>query len=140
LVSRDQEQLLANTLALHGRLSEAALAQVKRLRWSLAERQAQLRGLSPEARVRGAQQQLDDLSARAALAMQQRLRLARERWRGQSKALVSVSPFAVLERGYSLVTAADGSVVRSTAQAVPGAALTVRVADGEYGVEVRGPQ
>ena len=49
--------------------------------------------------------------------------------------LQALSPFAVLERGYSIVSGPKG-VVTDAAQAEPGEALTVRVHKGSFEVEV----
>ena len=46
--------------------------------------------------------------------------------------LHSLSPLAVLDRGYALVLNANGSVVRSAAQLNPGDPLTTRLADGAF--------
>ena len=46
--------------------------------------------------------------------------------------LQSLSPLAVLERGYALVLDADGNVVRSTAAVTAGNRLTTRLADGAF--------
>jgi exodeoxyribonuclease VII large subunit len=46
--------------------------------------------------------------------------------------LHSLSPLAVLDRGYALVLNAEGSVVRSAAQLKAGDPLTTRVADGVF--------
>jgi exodeoxyribonuclease VII large subunit len=46
--------------------------------------------------------------------------------------LHSLSPMAVLSRGYALVLKADGCVVRSTAQLTPGDSLLTRLADGTF--------
>jgi exodeoxyribonuclease VII large subunit len=46
--------------------------------------------------------------------------------------LHSLSPLAVLERGYALVLAADGSVVRSAGQVTRGDTLVTRMADGTF--------
>ena len=46
--------------------------------------------------------------------------------------LHSLSPVAVLERGYALVLTEDGAVVRSTSQLTPGEAVTTRLAHGEF--------
>ncbi len=46
--------------------------------------------------------------------------------------LHSLSPLAVLDRGYALVLNADGSLIRSTAQLAPGDQLTTRLADGAF--------
>jgi len=46
--------------------------------------------------------------------------------------LHSLSPLAVLERGYALVRDAAGRLVRSTAQVTAGSLVTTRLADGEF--------
>jgi exodeoxyribonuclease VII large subunit len=46
--------------------------------------------------------------------------------------LHSLSPLAVLDRGYAIVHTTDGGVVRSTAQLNPGDPLVTRVADGSF--------
>ena len=134
LCTPDQSQLRAETEALSARLSETLLAQVNQKAWALTARQAELRGLSPESQVRAAQQRLDDLGARAAAGLHYRLSLERQRWRGLDQALNNVSPLAVLNRGYAMVSLPDGTLVRQTAQVQPGQPLRVRVTDGEFNV------
>ncbi|MGH9598398.1 MAG: exodeoxyribonuclease VII large subunit, partial [Terracidiphilus sp.] len=46
--------------------------------------------------------------------------------------LHSLSPLAVLDRGYALVLTGDGGLVRSTAQIAAGDRLTTRLADGAF--------
>ena len=46
--------------------------------------------------------------------------------------LHSLSPLAVLDRGYALVLNAHGEVVRSTAQLITGDPLVTRIADGSF--------
>jgi exodeoxyribonuclease VII large subunit len=46
--------------------------------------------------------------------------------------LHSLSPLAVLDRGYALVVDSDGGVVRSTSQLSPGDPLTTRLSDGAF--------
>jgi len=60
----------------------------------------------------------------AGLSQPARLRLARA-----AGALNALSPLAVLERGYAVVTA-GGQVVRDVAQVEPGAELAVRLHAG----------
>jgi exodeoxyribonuclease VII large subunit len=50
--------------------------------------------------------------------------------------LRSLSPLAVLDRGYALVLTADGSIIRSINQIDIGASLTTRVADGAFASRV----
>jgi exodeoxyribonuclease VII large subunit len=46
--------------------------------------------------------------------------------------LHSLSPLAVLDRGYALVLSVDGAVVRSTTQVKPGDPVVTRLADGSF--------
>jgi exodeoxyribonuclease VII large subunit len=50
--------------------------------------------------------------------------------------LHSLSPLAVLDRGYALVLNGAGSLVRSTAQLSSGDLLTTRLADGTFNSRV----
>jgi exodeoxyribonuclease VII large subunit len=59
------------------------------------------------------------------------LREARARLDGTAARLESVSPLAVLQRGYALVSDAAGHALTSAAAVKPGAALRLRFADGE---------
>jgi exodeoxyribonuclease VII large subunit len=49
-----------------------------------------------------------------------------------------VSPFAVLERGYALVTDANGAVVRHASALSPGDTVAVTLADGRFDAQVTG--
>jgi exodeoxyribonuclease VII large subunit len=134
LCTPDQAQLRAEAEALTARLAETMRSQVNAKAWALTARQAQLRGLSPEAQVRAAQQRLDDLAARAAAGVHYRLALERERWQGLHQGLTNISPLAVLNRGYAMVSQPDGTLVRTVAQVSRGDLLRVRVSDGEFEV------
>jgi exodeoxyribonuclease VII large subunit len=63
--------------------------------------------------------------------VQARLREARARLEGCGARLESVSPLAVLQRGYALVTDPSGHPLTSAASVKPGGRLHVRFADGQ---------
>jgi exodeoxyribonuclease VII large subunit len=128
------EELSAALYQQRVRLAEALSRLTRTKRWALAERQAQLKGLSPQAQLRGARQHLDDLTARMATALTHGVTLRRERWHGLRQALGSVNPLAVLERGYAVVSHTDGRVVRRAEEVTPGEQLHVRVSQGEFNV------
>jgi exodeoxyribonuclease VII large subunit len=109
---------------------------VEAQRWSLAEKLARLKGLSPHALVRNARQRLDDLSARATTALTHRLKLEGERVNRLTQALNNVGPLVVLSRGYAIVSDAQGDIVRSASQVKTGDPLKVRVSEGEFGARV----
>jgi exodeoxyribonuclease VII large subunit len=50
--------------------------------------------------------------------------------------LHSLSPLAVLDRGYALVLSANGALVRSTTQIAAGDSVTTRLADGSFSSRV----
>jgi exodeoxyribonuclease VII large subunit len=50
--------------------------------------------------------------------------------------LAALSPVAILERGYSLIFSADGSLVKSAAQLAPGDLIRARLAQGEANARV----
>jgi exodeoxyribonuclease VII large subunit len=67
-----------------------------------------------------------------------RLREARARLDGVAGRLESVSPLAVLQRGYALVTDPVGHPLTTAAAVRPGARLKLRFADGEVGATADG--
>ena len=126
----------------------------------LAQLRARLASQHPRRRVRIGAERLAQLRARFAAqhpvtllarrrdhlrAGDQRLRNALRRQLDAGgarlselvRALNAVSPLATLQRGYAiLIDTESGRVLRSARQAVPGARLAARVADGEFSVRV----
>ncbi len=134
LVTPSRDQLRNQVNALAAQTAEALSSAIHDRRTSLREQSAQLKALSPQARLADARQRVDDLLARAAVALTHRLALERERWNGLAQALNGVSPLAVLSRGYAIVTQPDGTVVRKASEVKSGDPLRVRVSEGEFGV------
>ncbi|MBM2847476.1 MAG: exodeoxyribonuclease large subunit [Anaerolineales bacterium] len=137
LVTPSRDQLRNQVNALAAQMAGALSSAIRDKRLSLREQSAQLKALSPQARLANARQRADDLLARAAVAMTHRLALERERWNGLAQALNGVSPLAVLSRGYAVVSHPDGKVVRKASEVKSGDPLRVRVSEGEFGVEVQ---
>jgi exodeoxyribonuclease VII large subunit len=67
------------------------------------------------------------------------LRESRARLEGTAARLESVSPLAVLQRGYALVSDPAGHPLTSAASVKPGASLRLRFADGEIGATAERP-
>jgi exodeoxyribonuclease VII large subunit len=65
-----------------------------------------------------------------------RLDAAAGRLAGAQRELDALSPVRVLERGYAVVRTADGTVLRSAADAAPGQALDVQLAAGRLSATV----
>lgn len=82
-------------------------------------------------------QRLDHSRASLARALCIALERMQVRLSNAERALGLLSPYNVLERGYSLVTDMAGAVVKSTAAASPGTLLDVRFSDGSARVAVK---
>ena len=133
---------------------------------SLTDLVADLRAPTPSAAAelalpdhREVRRALDDLGARLAGGLGSRARLGLERlYRAgdrlagamtavldrhhhrvarASAQLDALSPLRVLERGYAVPTAPDGRVLKRQADFHPGAAFTLKVADGQVPAQVR---
>jgi exodeoxyribonuclease VII large subunit len=130
------DDLRADVDVLTTQMTDGLRSIVQYNRLALAQRWAQLKGLSPQARLAAARDRLDGLVARASTSVLHRLALERERWNGLRLTLNGVSPLAVLSRGYAVVTRPDGAVVRRARDVKPAEPLTVRVSEGEFGVRV----
>jgi exodeoxyribonuclease VII large subunit len=74
---------------------------------------------------------LDELDASAIRAVRRRLTAIKDRLAGTTARLESLSPLAVLARGYSVTSLASGQFVRDSAQVEPGQAIVSRLAKGE---------
>jgi exodeoxyribonuclease VII large subunit len=123
---------------LSNRLAASLSARLDERRRALTRLEDQMRSASPLRRIQSESQRVDELSHRSGLALAHLLELSHAHLRGLGERLEALSPLAVLERGYALVTRLeDGSVVRSARQVKAREALAVRVADGEIDVDVR---
>ena len=115
-------RLATQLTALGGRLGTARATLIGREQARLATRRGQLAQLAQR------------LGRSVATLVPERRRDLVQRW----KLVESLGPQGVLGRGYALVLAADGQVVRSAGAIQPGAPLTLRLADGERGVTADG--
>ena len=65
------------------------------------------------------------------MRFQWRLAAIKDRLAGTTACLESLSPLAVLARGYSVTSVAGGQIVRDSAQVEPGQTIVSRLAKGE---------
>ena len=83
-----------------------------------------------------AERRLARVMPRLAPALKLHMQRAESRLQKAEAQLKAYSPYGVLERGYSLTTAADGSVVRDAKKVKAGDRLTTRLAKGVVESEV----
>lgn len=92
----------------------------------------------PATKIRECVQRLDELSIALKTRMENGFVLKREALRRAGDLLQSLSPFAVLERGYSITRAADsGKTVRRAGDVRAGELLVTRLFEGEVYSEAR---
>ena len=93
---------------------------------------------SPLRHVRRAGEQLHQQQQALRSVMERRLAGGRQSLHRQRQLLESLNPLAVLERGYAILSDAEGKVVRAAESVAPGDALRARLAHGEIAVTVTG--
>ena len=129
---------LRQTLIEMAQILEGSLgALFERKRNLLEGFQSGLRFYSPLRLVQTDRQRVDEMSRRGNAAQAHRLELAAARLKGLENRLAALSPLAVLQRGYAVVTK-NRRVVASKSQVQDGDALRVRLRDGEFDARVTG--
>ena len=132
LVAPASEELVADLRQLEGRLAAALRSRADSARAQLdaLTRHAVFR--RPYQRIFELARRLDEFDARERRAVRGLVRLARQQTDTAAGRLESLSPLAVLGRGYSLTQrTADGRVVRDAAELSPGEQITTRFARGQ---------
>jgi exodeoxyribonuclease VII large subunit len=114
------------------RLAAALRARVDSARSRLDRLAAHRVFRRPLERIHDLARRLDEWEARARRAIRHDLRLARQRVDAMAARLESLSPLAVLARGYSLTQRLDdGRLVHNAADLAPGERLRTRFAHGQ---------
>jgi len=136
LATPDRADLLTLLADIHQRLVRATVAHLTSQRWALSDLRNQLIRYSPLSRLQSDRQRVDEILHRATRALAHHLSLERTQLTGLEQRLNSLSPSAILGRGYAVVSHQDGRLVRSVTQVEPDDPLNVRVRDGQFGVQV----
>ncbi len=91
---------------------------------------------NPQSRIHRTQTRIQQLEYRLAENLRTQLSATRERFGNAVTHLEAVSPLSTLARGYSVTTAADGTVLKQVKQVKAGDTLTTRLGDGVVVSEV----
>lgn len=120
------------------RLDELELRLTRQVRLLLAQRRERLQQRTLRLKARDPARQLPalaqhvvELQRRAARAIQQRLQQKQHRLHYLMQRAHSVSPLAVLSRGYAILTTDKGQVLRDAGQAQVGDRVRARLGAGE---------
>ncbi len=142
-VSRAESRLTALLHRLDQRLDDqterldAALSAHVRSRQSrVAELTAAVLRHDPRQQLAHAREHLNDMRARLHRSLERLIESFAARLNSTDARLHSLSPLAVLDRGYALVLSANGELIRSTKQIAAGHQLTTRLADGSFASRV----
>jgi exodeoxyribonuclease VII large subunit len=133
LILPDAVELRRRVDEARGALIRGVSRQVQRRRQRVAELQQRLK--HPQQRVVAGRQRALELQHRLHQAMTTRLSRTSGRLERAEGRLAALSPYGVLERGYAIVSRADG-VVRDPGALNDGDRLAVRVARGSFSVRV----
>jgi len=116
---------------------DAAIQQRLRLRQNrIAALAAAVLHHDPRQKLAHASAHLADFRARLDRSMERLIAFSVSRFGSLDARLHSLSPLAVLDRGYALVLSPNGALIRSTSQIGSGDQLTTRLADGSFSSRV----
>ena len=132
-VSRRDQHLDELCLLLDASMQRRLRTRAQRLAF-LADR---LRGQDLVSRIAVVQRRLQHIDHRLRRTTAQVLNARQTRLGRASARIETLSPLAVLSRGYSLIYAADGKLLRSAAGTAPGETISARLAHGTLEAEVK---
>jgi exodeoxyribonuclease VII large subunit len=124
------------------RLETALNGQLRQSQREVAELTAAVLSHDPRQNLSQAREQLALCRTRLDRSLERLLYASTARLSALDAQLHSLSPLAVLDRGYALVLDAAGTLVRSATQVAPGEKLVTRLCDGAFisRVESAAPQ
>lgn len=133
LVAPSRDELRAGLGSVAGRMASALRRRAAQWRQRLDALAARRCFRRPLDGVHDLSRRIDELAARATRAARRRTQTETERLTSLAAQLDSLSPLAVLRRGYSVTRlAATGSVVDDAATLRPGDQVVTRLAKGEF--------
>jgi len=116
LATPNRTDLKENISDLSQMMARVLTAQVYSQRLELNYFENLIANRSPQTRVRTDRQRLDEFSHRSGIALRHKLVLQRTNLASLEHNLGSLNPFAILKRGYAVVSFPDSRIVRSVTQ------------------------
>jgi exodeoxyribonuclease VII large subunit len=115
------------------RMEASVMGLIRTRQHETAELTADVLHHEPRQMLARIREQLNVSRTRMERSLERTVRRASAKVEGLDARLRSLSPLAVLERGYALVLNPEGSVIRSTSQVGEGERVRTRLSDGEFG-------
>lgn len=139
-MDRAERRVVSLLHRLSQRLDEMGFRMEANVTGLIRSRQREVAGLAADVLHHEPRQMLARMRERLAVSstriersLERTLGRAAARAEGLDARLRSLSPLAVLDRGYALVLGKDGRLIRSTGQLEAGDRLRTRLSDGEFG-------
>lgn len=132
----DQAALLQNMDAAASAMASALAGRLRHARQRLAVLSQSPALLSPTGYLEQRGKNLEHLKTRLIAAQTQQLQHKRQRFIAATSKLDAMSPLKVLSRGYSIVNADNGNILRSVYQTAPGGKIRVTLSDGSLSAVV----
>ena len=122
------------------RLGQRADHAVESLMRGRADKAGRLgeRLTAPMEKIARTESRLDVIFARMAASMRQRLETAGQQLEQASRLLESTSFQRTLDRGFAIVSSAEGGIIRSASMATEGSDVSIRFADGQRDAVITG--
>jgi exodeoxyribonuclease VII large subunit len=138
LATPDVADLQVDFLQRLNQLNNSFVSLIDSYRGRLAEAMSRLSRSSPLWLVQNDRQRLDEISERAARALEHTLQLRRAHRQGMQDRLQALNPMAILQRGFAIVRQKDGEVIHSIQQVQAGQQIEVNLVNGHFGARVEG--
>ena len=132
----DQAALLQNMDAAASAMASALAGRLRHARQRLSVLSQSPALISPTGYLEQRGKNLEHLKTRLIAAQTQQLQRKRQRFIAATSKLDAMSPLKVLSRGYSIVNADDGNILRSVHQTAPGGKIRVTLSDGSLSAVV----
>lgn len=132
----DQAALLQNMDAAASAMASALAGRLRHARQRLEVLSQSPALISPTGYLEQRGKSLEHLKTRLIAAQTQQLQHKRQRFVAATSKLDAMSPLKVLSRGYSIVNADGGNILRSIHQTTPGGKIQVTLSDGSLSAVV----
>ncbi len=136
LATPNRDDLLQDIDRLRMRLAQQVDESLGLRSRELANRQKQLRWLTPSKRIEADSRAMQELRQRQIRAVATSLAHLQERLASRERALNAANPTHILGRGYALVIDERGDIIRRAAQVGAGQRLDIRLAEDIIKVKV----
>ncbi len=136
LVVPDRHALLTGLRSFTARLQQAVQRQLRHAMQRHSQLSARLQRAHPGNRLQQQVQRLDELELRLRRAWEARHARITQRLLLAQRALDAISPLATLQRGFAIVSTADGRVLQDASQVCAGDVIEARLAQGRLRARV----